>query len=77
MVFLFAGEDIPLFLLTVFAKNEKAKGLDEALAGRLDHLCMTRMATRASVTVNGSDAPPSGTSWWSCPSRSRSGVEAP
>ena len=24
MVFLFAGEDIPVFLLTVFAKNEKA-----------------------------------------------------
>ena len=24
MVFLSAGEDIPLFLLTVFAKNEKA-----------------------------------------------------
>ena len=24
VVFLFAGEDIPVFLLTVFAKNEKA-----------------------------------------------------
>ena len=24
MVFLFSGEDIPVFLLTVFAKNEKA-----------------------------------------------------
>lgn len=23
MVFLFAGEDLPVFLLTVFAKNEK------------------------------------------------------
>ena len=24
VVFLFAGEDVPVFLLTVFAKNEKA-----------------------------------------------------
>ena len=33
VVFLFAGEDIPVFLLTVFAKNEKADlSIDERTA---------------------------------------------
>ncbi len=33
VVFLFAGEDIPVFLLTVFAKNEKANLTPKERAG--------------------------------------------